>query len=688
MKIRTDFITNSSSSSFVFFGFYSPELLSYLQELIDRGFTYRHNGKETMATDGWITSYTGYKKTAVVDALTYIPYGKNSSNKIGFNIELQVSEANEIDEYTDPAAAFLAFLDPNTMTSEQEREICAKVEKLVTDAQEKGQILQTCREYATDAGDFAKHFSAGDYDKATFVSDKTGAIIKCKNKNIKEAHIYSAQNEINPNVFQNMTSLQLVFFHSDSPSTISKNTFAGCTSLKAVKGLTCFFVEEKAFSSCISLKKLDFLGAFVKIGSRAFENCTNLEQITFFGDATLSADVFSGCKELKRVVFYGRKDILTANLFADCPEVTIVGYEGSSVHKYAQTYNLTFENLDELSLDESFDDDTNNNAAWFGWINEDIIRKGFILNDRKMIVGYIAPEENFGRDTTQITVPERIRVAPGAFRHCTSIKTINVIISNWLSYGAFAYCSSVEKLCLKKDDWTGVLPRQLCEGAKALHTVELPEGIYRINARAFYGCENLKSINIPDSVMYIDPTAFEGCDSLPQETKDKIVALSNKATFDEKIAAAVQYLQTNGYSAFCFDQRNYGQLFRDKAELELWHALVDPYLDYPDILPKGKATYVVHAGGDVQIDMSMYGWKQQKTLSNKVNYLIIDTENIEGFSRYPRKHLATERGHGWIAKQIGKVIEETAIELKKAGSKIQIITKEHIDKCLATNSFA
>ena len=129
-------------------------------------------------------------------------------------------------------------------------------------------------------------------------------------------------------------------------------------------------------------------------------------------------------------------------------------------------------------------------------------------------------------------------------------------------------------------------------------------------------------------------------------------------------------------------------MFRDKAELELWHTLVDPYLDFPDTLPQGKATYVVHAGSDVQIDMSMYGWKQQKTLSNKVNYLVIDTENIESFTRYPRKYLAIEQRKDWAAKQIGKVIEETAIELKKAGSKIQIITKEHIDKCLATNSFA
>lgn len=680
MKVRTDFVTNSSSSSFVFFGFYSKELLDYLQELIDGGFTYRFRGEETMSTKGVIASHTGENGKAIVDAITLIPRGKNIFNKVGFNIEKEVTF--DFEENDDAATAFLSFLDPNTMTVEQRLEICAKVEELVADAQKKGQILRSCGEYNTDAPDFAEHFSVGDYDKAMFKCDKTGAIIGCKSKKIQEAHFYSRLSEIKSDVFQNMTSLQLVFFHCDSPRKILANTFAGCTSLETVKGLSCWHLEEKAFSGCTSLKTLDLLDSFVNVGTRAFEDCVNLEQVTFFGDATLSADAFVGCEKLKKVAFYGRKDKIPANLFVDSPEVTIVGYEGSPAHTYAQTYNFPFVNLDEPILGECSDDDTNSSAAWFGWVMDQAVRDGFILNDRKMVTGYIAPEETLGKDPSQIVVPEGIRIAHGAFKDSAEIKKITAVISKNLSSGAFAGCGTLEQLCLKKDTWTEVLPRQLCEGAKSLRVVELPEGIYRINARAFYGCESLQNINIPASVMYIDPTAFEGCDSLPQETKDKIAALSDKTAFDEEIAAAVQYLQTNGYAAFCFDQWSYGSLFRDKAELELWHTLVDPYLDFPDTLPQGKATYVVHAGSDVQIDMSMYGWKQQKALSNKVNYLVIDTENIEKFARYPRKYTALAERNERLAKEIGNPIEETAIELKKAGAPIQIITKAHLESLL------
>lgn len=686
MKIRTDFVTNSSSSSFVFFGFYSKELLDYLQELIDGGFTYRFRGEETMSTKGVIASHTGENGKAIVDAMTLIPRGKNIFNKIGLNIEKEVTF--DFDENDDAATAFLSFLNPDVMTFEQREEICARVEELVADAQKKGLVVKSDGIYNTDAPDFAEHFSVGDYDKAMFECNETGAIVGCKNKKMQEAHFYSRPSEITSGAFQNMKSLQLIFFHNDSPRTIFADTFAGCTSLESVKGLTCRYVEEKAFSGCTSLKNLDFLNAFIDVGTRAFEKCIHLEQVTFFGDATLSADAFSGCEKLKEVIFYGRKDKIPANLFADCPAITIIGYENAPAHKYALTYHLPFKNLDDPMLADCLHEDSDSGAVWFGTSIYRAVYDGFILNDRKMIVGYHAPTESLDGDPAQIVIPEGVRIAHGAFKNCTEIKTITAVISKYLGCGAFAYCGTLEQLCLKVDAWTDVLPSQLCEGAKSLHTVELPEGIYCINARAFYGCESLRNINIPDSVMYIDPTAFEGCDRLPQETWDKITALSDKAAFDENIAAAERYLQTSGYSACCFDQLSRGQLFRYKAYLELWHTLVDPYLDYPDTLPEGKEIYVVHAGRDVQIDMSKYGWTQQKTLSDKVNYLVIDTENIERFERYPRKHRAIAEGNARLARENGNPIEEIAIELKKSGHPIQIITKAHLDTCIAANAFS
>ena len=83
---------------------------------------------------------------------------------------------------------------------------------------------------------------------------------------------------------------------------------------------------------------------------------------------------------------------------------------------------------------------------------------------------------------------------------------------------------------------------------------------------------------------------------------------------------------------------------KKKAEYERWYDIHAPYFDQPEALPKGKVVYSVYAPNDVAINMSTYGWKQQKALTSSVEYLVVDTTVIPNFDRFLYKIDAVDRG--------------------------------------------
>lgn len=77
------------------------------------------------------------------------------------------------------------------------------------------------------------------------------------------------------------------------------------------------------------------------------------------------------------------------------------------------------------------------------------------------------------------------------------------------------------------------IPSCVCCGCSELEAVILPEGVTKIGHFAFRFCKKLKEINVPSTVEEIGELAFERCDLLPEDVKQRILAIGGAAAFKE-----------------------------------------------------------------------------------------------------------------------------------------------------------
>ena len=98
-------------------------------------------------------------------------------------------------------------------------------------------------------------------------------------------------------MFQNVTSLEVVYFASDFQGYIGEGAFIGCTSLVSV---------EFDYDSCLT-----------RIGASAFQNCSSLDSIVIGSNVrSIGSYAFYGCSSLKSVEFkstYGWKCVSPNN---------------------------------------------------------------------------------------------------------------------------------------------------------------------------------------------------------------------------------------------------------------------------------------------------------------------------------------------------------------------------------------
>ena len=257
--------------------------------------------------------------------------------------------------------------------------------------------------------------------------------------------------EIGKMSFRNCDSLESVVI-PNSVTSMGKEAFRACNGLKNLvigDGITT--IEDWAFYNCNVLTDLT-IGKNVKtIGNTAFCYCESLTNVEIpDGVTTIEEHAFSWCIQLKNIVIPNSVTTIEENAFWSCN---------------ALQYNVY------------------NNAKYLGNAGN----------------GYVACV-GMMEDATDLLLHKDVKaIAVDAFSGCNSLINIKAAEDS-------SVFQTIDGNLYSKDGKTLV---KYAFG-KTEKTMEIPQGVTKIENDAYYGSENLTNIVIPDSVTTIGNRAFCG----------------------------------------------------------------------------------------------------------------------------------------------------------------------------------
>lgn len=242
----------------------------------------------------------------------------------------------------------------------------------------------------------------------------------------------------------------------DKQTTILRNTFYNCKTLKSVKiPPNIITIENNAFCYCTALNDIELPNTIEQIGSCAFEGCVSLKEVTISSNITKIGDsAFEGCVSLKKVVILN--------------------------------------NITEIG-----------NYAFWGC-------KGLVsinLPDTLECIGNYA----FYRcdSLREINISKNVKkLGEGAFIYCDSLKKVNMahgLQINAIAERSFMGCKKLAEINLPKNiTEIGSFAFFDC---KSLKHIDLPQKLESIGKAVFAGC-SIEEIALPNRIRSIGCGAF------------------------------------------------------------------------------------------------------------------------------------------------------------------------------------
>ena len=307
----------------------------------------------------------------------------------------------------------------------------------------------------------------------------------------------------------------------DNPAPWSGKNIRYC---RLGKGITS--IGASAFENCTSLEIIELEEGITSINGYAFYGCTSLKELELPKSLkSIGENAFEGCTSLQKVTAYPKLTSLKNTSFRKCSALTIRGYEGSYIQKYATEKEIPFESMGNWGTcgystewylidgtltisgaNNMTDYSETNKAPWTG------------LNVTKIVVEkYISTIGNYAfadlGNVTEITLPNTVyEIGDYAFKNCAGLKSIEIPNSlelGIISTGMFSGCTSLETI--KLPDNIREIENYAFANCKSLCSFTVPKDVTQISEGTFLNCESLSSITLGDEITSIGNSAFTGC---------------------------------------------------------------------------------------------------------------------------------------------------------------------------------
>ena len=325
---------------------------------------------------------------------------------------------------------------------------------------------------------------------------------------------------IGNNCFYNCKNLEKVEFSGYLITSLPKEAFAHCTSLKTIIlpsslctiGDSAFYkcialnnfpieqltsletISTTAFSEANTISSVKFPVSFTEIGISAFESCQNLQIVDFSYASNLkniTASAFSNCPSLNKIIFSNKTENIEQEAFSGCVSLETILLP----QDIRNIYQRAFFGCDQLSKVE-FPLNCNLEHIYGRAFAECDNLQNFTINEN---------DQNFTFDEGVLMNEAMTYIL--VFLPSSSIN-MYVVPANVQTIGEYAF-----------------------QGCTNLYTIIIPDGnINRIGYSAFEGCSKLTFIYLPKSLTTIDQKAFDGCTNLrcgsitySSNIKDKLI---------------------------------------------------------------------------------------------------------------------------------------------------------------------
>lgn len=258
-------------------------------------------------------------------------------------------------------------------------------------------------------------------------------------------------------------------------------------------------IDKQAFQQSKTLVSITIPSSVTTIESDTFWRCEKLTSVTLPRSITsIDSFAFSDCKSLASINLPNSVTSIGYGAFGRCESLTSITLPSSIKTIEPSTFNGC-KNLIALSIPDSV------TSIGEGAFERSGLENIIIPNS----VTSIGKEAFSGcRNLKSITIPDSVGfIGKDAFLDCfnlTNVKFSNFV--NWASRGIFDSCSG-----LADESGLAIVRNRVYACKRGVKSITIPDSVTTIGKRVFYSNGSLESVFIPNSVTSIGEEAFESC---------------------------------------------------------------------------------------------------------------------------------------------------------------------------------